>query len=82
MQGIGGEGVKKVCLVICHGLEWKRVEGGEIYSDCGLTKGEALFTCLLPAFSALQMFLRASFITDILTILTWGFYTNRPEVTS
>ena len=34
-----------------------------------MTKGEG-FTCLLPTFSALQMFLRASFITDILTILT------------
>jgi len=41
---------------------------GEIYMDCGLTKGEE-FTCLLPAFSALQMFLRASFMTDILTIV-------------
>ena len=31
------------------------------------------FTCLLPAFSALQMVLRASFRTDILTIFELGW---------
>ena len=59
------------CLQMCC---WVCTRKRERFTQalCGLTKGEA-FTCLLPAFSALQMFLRASFITDIRTILACGF---------
>ena len=56
----------KGSVSLFHGLS----EQAQLESVCrpSLTKGEG-FTCLLPAFSALQMFLRASFITDILTMV-------------
>ena len=48
--------------------EFHAMIGLEVGNSPALTKGEG-FTCLLPAFSALTMFLRASFITDIFTML-------------
>jgi len=70
------------------GLRWAwEQEGSDLQSVAWvLTKSEgnisrAIFTCLLPAFSALTIFLRQSFRTDILTIVTsWVLFMKSNNV--